>query len=195
LKITTSRKAAAMDAFKKLAGLKTLLIDDNEIIRDTLTMVFAYKKCAIKAVATAEEGLATLRRERFDIIICDFGLPGINGAEFFRRVMASYPNTVKVLISGFAREDEVVEALEMGVGAFIKKPFSLIVLLEQLTPLVDKYQAANRNHRHPQEKKTTLKIKKKLKSQRAKNPALEDKTLLSSPRSGLGRQITYGIME
>ena len=118
-----------MDAFQKLASLKTLLIDDNEIIRDTLTMVFAYKKCFIKAVATAEEGLHTLEGERFDIIICDFSLPGINGAEFFSRIMASYPNTVKVLISGYAGENTITRALETGVDAFIRKPFSLLALL------------------------------------------------------------------
>ncbi|UCD79902.1 MAG: response regulator [Desulfobacterales bacterium] len=149
-----------MDAFKKLTDLKTLLIDDNEIIRDTLTMVFAYKKCFIKAVASAEEGLCALEGERFDIIICDFRLPGINGTEFFRRVMASYPNTVRmILISGYAGENEVAEALEMGVDAFIKKPFSLFALLEQLKPLVEKYRAAKHDHHHPSKKKPQLKSK------------------------------------
>jgi len=151
-----------MDAFQKLAGLKTLLIDDNEIIRDTLAMVFAYKKCFIKAVATAEEGLRSLEGERFDIIICDFSLPGINGAEFFSRVMASYPNTVKVLISGYAGENTITQALEMGVDAFIRKPFSLLALLEQLIPLVEKYRAAKHSHRRPREKKTAFKIQKEL---------------------------------
>jgi DNA-binding NtrC family response regulator len=141
-----------MNAFKILAGLKILLIDDNEIIRDTLAMFFEYKKCAIKAVATAEEGLGTLESERFDVIICDCSLPGLNGVEFFRLVVAYYPNTIKVLISGFARQNEIVEALEMGVDAFIKKPFSLSTMLEQLTPLVEKYQAANRNRRPPMKK-------------------------------------------
>jgi len=151
-----------MDSFQKLAGLKTLLIDDNEIIRDTLTMVFAFKKCFIKSVATAEEGLRALERERFDIIICDFSLPGINGAEFFSRVMASHPNTVKVLISGYAGENTITQALETGVDAFIRKPFSLLALLDQLIPLVDKFRAAKGSHRHSQEKKTPFKIQNEI---------------------------------
>ena len=155
-----------MDLFRKLTGLKTLLIDDNEIVRDTLAMVFAYKKCFIKAVATAEEGLRALEEEGFDIIICDFSLPGINGAEFFRRVMAAYPDTVKVLISGYADENTVAQALEMGVDAFLKKPFSLFALLEQLAPLAEKYQAAKGSRHHLHEKKTTFKINKKLKPQK-----------------------------
>ena len=161
-----NRKAVAMDALKKLAGLKTLLIDDNEIIRDTLTMVFAHKNCAIKAVATAEEGLCTLERERFDIIICDFSLPGINGAEFFSRVGATYPNTIKILISGFASQNEVAEALEMGVDAFLNKPFSILALQELLTSLADKYLARNRNRQDPQEKKTTFKARIRAQSAR-----------------------------
>ena len=164
-----------MDAFQKLASLKTLLIDDNEIIRDTLTMVFAYKKCFIKSVATAEEGLHTLEGERFDIIICDFSLPGINGAEFFSRIMASYPNTVKVLISGYAGENTITRALETGVDAFIRKPFSLLALLEQLIPLVEKHRAVKGSRRHSQEKKTPFKIQKELNPREIK----EEQSVLS----------------
>jgi len=141
-----------MEAFQKLAGLKILLIDDNEFIRDTLAMVFANQKCAAQALVTAEEGLRRLERERFDIIICDFSLPGINGAEFFRRVVATYPNTVKILISGFAGESAVAEALETGVDAFLKKPFSALALLELLTSLVGKHRTLDCNRQDPQKK-------------------------------------------
>ena len=151
-----------MDLFKKLTGLKTLLIDDNEIVRDTLTMVFSYKKCFIKAVASAEEGLRALEAEGFDIIICDFSLPGINGVEFFRQIMAAYPDAVKVLISGYAVENTVAQALESGVDAFLKKPFSLFALLEQLAPLTEKYQLAEHSRHHLPKKKTAFKIKNAL---------------------------------
>jgi len=42
-----------MEAYKKLAGLKILLIDDNELVRDPLKMLFVNQKSAVKAVATA----------------------------------------------------------------------------------------------------------------------------------------------
>ena len=77
------------------------------------------------------------------MIICDFSLPGISGTEFFRRIGAACPNTVKILISGFAGEKAVAEALEMGVDAFLKKPFSALALLELLTPQVARHRPIN----------------------------------------------------
>lgn len=149
-----------MDSFKKLAGLKTLLIDDNQIIRDTLPLAWAYKKCFMKAVATAEAGLRTLKREHFDVIICDFSLPGINGVEFYKQAIQSHPDAIRVLISGYGNEETIAEAFEVGVHEFIKKPFSLTEFLDKLAPHVDKYLAGKRERPEPAENKTVFKCNK-----------------------------------
>jgi|GEM_PF-513167 len=148
-----------MDSFRRLAGLKTLLIDDNEIVRDTLTMVFAFNKCFIEAVATAEEGLRALEGGSFDIIICDFRLPGINGVEFFQQVVKSHPDTVRVLISGYGKEETIAEASEVGIHEFMIKPFSLAAFLKQLMPHVDQYLAAKYHHPIATPKKAVFKDK------------------------------------
>jgi len=59
-----------------------LLVDDDELIRDSLTMAFKTKGCFLRAAENAEEGLTALQEERFDIIISDFGLPGITVSNF-----------------------------------------------------------------------------------------------------------------
>ena len=128
-----------MNQFLKLKDLNTLLIDDNIIIRDTLRMIFAQKGCPLKAYETAEEGLRALEKERFDIIISDFQLPGIDGVEFFKQAIPSHPDTVRILISGYADQSTISEAFEIGVHAFIKKPFSLTTFLEQLMPYVEEH--------------------------------------------------------
>ena len=128
-----------MNQFSKLKELKTLLIDDNVIVRDTLQTIFAQKGCSLKAYETAEEGLQALEKERFDVIISDLKLPGIDGVEFFKRALCSHPDTVRILISGYGDQSTVSEAFEIGVHAFIKKPFSLMIFLEQLMPYVEKY--------------------------------------------------------
>ncbi len=127
-----------MTQFLKLKSLKTLLIDDNAVIRDTMKMIFSKKGCILKAFETAEEGLQALERERFDIIISDLQLPGIDGVEFFKRAMISHPDTIKILISGYGNENRVSEAFKIGVHAFIRKPFPLTTFLEQLMPYVEK---------------------------------------------------------
>ena len=131
-----------MDPFKKLEGLKTLLIEDNQIVRDTFTMVFAHKNCALKAVMNAEDGLRALEKERFDIIISDFRLPGINGVEFLKKAVDIQPHTVRVLITGYGNEEMINEVYRSGAHEFMQKPFSLNALLERLLPHIDKYNAA-----------------------------------------------------
>ena len=130
-----------MNQFLKLQNLKTLLIDDNVVVRDTLRTIFAQKGCPLKAYETAEEGLQALENERFDIIISDLQLPGIDGVEFFKRAMRSHPDTVRILISGYGDQSTISEAFEIGVHAFIKKPFSLTIFLEQVMPYVEKHHA------------------------------------------------------
>jgi DNA-binding NtrC family response regulator len=139
-----------MQQFLKLKNLKTLLIDDNVIIRDTMQMLFAQKRCLLKTCETAEDGLQALEAEHFDIIICDYQLPGIDGVKFFKRAVVSHPDTIKILISGFVNEGAISEAFDIGVHAFIRKPFSLMAFFEQLIPLVEKHQ-----NRDPQNRDTS----------------------------------------
>ena len=148
-----------MDSFKKMAGMKTLLIDDSDVVRDTLTMVYAFKNCFIRAVSNAEDGFDALEQEHFDIIICDFKLPGINGVQFFERVIELYPDSVRVLISGYGNDEIISRATETGIHAFIEKPFSLIAFLERLGPLIDKYCCGELNPNSCGEKKTSFRIK------------------------------------
>ncbi len=128
-----------MNQFLKLKNLKTLLIDDNIFIRDTMQMCFNQKNCLLKTCETAEEGLEALEKDHFEILICDYQLPGINGVEFFKRAVASHPDTIKILISGYVNESAISEAFDIGVHAFIRKPFSLVDFFEKLIPYVEKW--------------------------------------------------------
>jgi DNA-binding NtrC family response regulator len=127
-----------MDLYQNVKTLKTLLIDDNKAIRTVIQMAFGKKGCLLKAVESAEEGLRVLENEKFDVIISDLRLPGINGVEFFKQAIVSHPNTVRVLISAYGSEMVVREAFEIGVHAFLEKPFTLTELLEQVTVQIEK---------------------------------------------------------
>ena len=134
-----------MKQFLKLKNLKTLLVDDNAVVRDTMKMIFTQKECFLKACETAEEALQALEEEHFDILISDLQLPGIDGVEFFKQAEALQPDTIKILISGYGNERTISEAFEIGVHAFIRKPFSLTAFLDQLMPHVE--QRCNRSSR------------------------------------------------
>jgi len=121
-----------MDAFAKLANLKILLVDDDPFIRDAMTLAFKQKKFSLCTAETAEEGLEAMHEETFDIIICDFKLPGISGLMFLKQAVVSQPGSIKLLISAFSSDEMVSEAYRIGVHDFLQKPFTVETLLATL---------------------------------------------------------------
>ena len=110
-----------MDPFSKIKKMKTLLIDDDELIRDSFRLAFSQKGCFLMAVETAEEGLCVLQNNKFDIIISDFTLPGMNGIDFFKQVAINQTDTANVLISGNISPEKLLEKNEAKVHDFVQK--------------------------------------------------------------------------
>src|SRR4030042_6746798 len=104
-----------MDLFSKLKGMKILLIDDDEWIRDSLNIFFESEGCHIIAFETAEEALEELKGRNCDIIIADYRLPGMDGLEFFKRIEKSHSHTIKIIITAYRSEKVIAEANRRGI--------------------------------------------------------------------------------
>jgi len=132
-----------MNSFNELKKLKTLLVDDDELIRDSLKIAFRAKGCAMRVAESAEEGLQAIREEKFDIIISDYRLPGMNGLDFIKQAAFMQPLAARFLITAYRDDHIISEALRIGVNEFIEKPFSVKVLVNLLA-LALKHQEKNR---------------------------------------------------
>jgi len=131
-----------MDLFKELRKMKILLIDDDEWIRDSLTLFFESEQCHLNAVETAEEGLQSLRAQRYDIVITDYWLPGMNGLEFFKRIFETNRNAIKILITAHGSPEISEEAKKLHVHALIAKPFSSNTVVNVLSQLLETCETA-----------------------------------------------------
>ena len=130
-----------MNYFNKLKEIRMLLVDDDEFIRDSLSIAFSNKGCCIHAAETAEEGLKAIQAERYDIIISDLRLPGQGGLEFLKAVRKTHPDTLCVLITAYRDMHVASEASSMGIDDFIEKPFSVGVLVQSLARLIQARRA------------------------------------------------------
>jgi DNA-binding NtrC family response regulator len=134
-----------MDPFSKIKNMKTLLIDDDELIRDSMSMVFLNKGCFLMAVGSAEEGLCAVQENEFDIIISDFSLPGMNGIDFFRQAAINETDTANVLITGNIKLEKLSKKNEANVHDFVKKPFSVTALAHTLAALAENRKQNRQN--------------------------------------------------
>jgi len=126
-----------MKSFSKLKDLKTVLVEDDAMIRNALSMAFKNKDCCLRVCKNAQQGLQALKEERFDIIICDYRLPDMNGLEFFKLVGNLPPHILKILISAYGDKELSFELSRIGVHAFIPKPFSIKQMIHILVHLVE----------------------------------------------------------
>ena len=129
-----------MDIFNVLKKMKILLIDDDEWIRDSMTLFFESEDCRIMVLETAEEGLKEIKAHSYDIILIDYKLPGINGLEFLEQIRAFYPKAVRILLSAYGDSEIIERAKNMGIQDFIEKPFTWEAIEKSLSRAINTYR-------------------------------------------------------
>ncbi len=101
-----------------------LVVDDDNNIRDTLCEFFA-ESHECHSADRAEQALAFLEFENYDLILTDLSMPGIDGQQLLKRVKQTHPDTPVIVISGTCSEEEGQSSLALGAFAYLTKPFKL----------------------------------------------------------------------
>ena len=111
-----------------------LVIDDEERVRQGCRKVLARDGYEVTIAASGEVGLKLIERQHFDIILLDLMMPSLSGFDVLAHVKTLHPDTVIIVISGYATVENSIEAMKRGAFDFIPKPFSP----EQLRVLIKK---------------------------------------------------------
>ena len=117
--------------------MKILLIDDDEWIRDSLTIFLDSEGCHLTSFETAEEALQAVEKDNYNVVISDYKLPGMNGLEFFRFIERSHPHAIKIVITAYGNEDVASQARRIGINDFIEKPFTTQTIEKSLCRLIE----------------------------------------------------------
>jgi DNA-binding response OmpR family regulator len=118
-----------------------LLIDDEELLRRSLTFNLEQAGYRISAVASAEDGLEVARRDPPELILLDIGLPGMDGLDALRAFHKRI-NAPVIFLTARRRELDQVLGLEMGADDYITKPFDVSVLLARIKAVLRRAQTA-----------------------------------------------------
>jgi two-component system, NtrC family, response regulator HydG len=99
------------------------VIDDDETAREYLTVLLQDSGHTVTTYSDAREALARYRRGDADLVVTDVRMPGLDGLEFTRSLLARDPGAVIVVVTAYPSIPDAVEAIKAGATDYICKPF------------------------------------------------------------------------
>ena len=118
-------------------GESVFVVDDDATQREVIGRLLRQLNYRVGVAARADEALTALRAEKVDLLILDMVMPGIDGAELYKRALVLRPGTPAILVSGFAESRRVRLARELGAVDFLQKPLTLGKLARAVREALD----------------------------------------------------------
>ncbi len=131
-----------------MTGLPTLLVVDDETrsqeaLRRTLEEDFA-----VFTAGSAEAAAEIMGREFIQIVLCDQRMPGVSGVEFLKRVRAEWPDTVRIILSGYSDAEDIIAGInDAGIWQYLMKPWQPAQLLLTLKRAAELHRLQRDHHR------------------------------------------------
>jgi DNA-binding NtrC family response regulator len=114
--------------FRELNAKRVLLVEGEPWIRDSLSYFLRIEGCTPHVAASATEAMAALSAGRFDLIICEYWLPDMDGLSFLKLFGDRHPGAVKILTSSYMPDHAMGEAKYAGIHDVLRPPFTVDML-------------------------------------------------------------------
>jgi two-component system response regulator AtoC len=130
---------------------RILIVDDDAASLSSLGEAMTREGYEVSLAASGEEALRLNEQTEFDVVITDLRMQGTDGLQVVRMVKRSHPETVLIVMTGFASMDTVVDAISAGAYDYISKPFRLDQMRLKVRQSMDQAKLLREN-RHLREK-------------------------------------------
>ena len=117
---------------------KILIVDDEEDVRLFLADFISERDFSVETAADAEEALAKFEKVKYDIVLLDIMMPGMDGIACLEKIKKVSPASVVIMITALKDESRMAAAKKLGAAQYIVKPFSLTYLETELLKLLEK---------------------------------------------------------
>jgi two-component system, NtrC family, response regulator PilR len=174
-----------------------LVIDDDETVRDVIKMFLQAKGFEVTTTPDGQTGLDRFREEKFDAVLSDLVMPGVNGIEVLKGIVEQNTNTPVIMITAYGSVQTAVEAMKMGAFDYVTKPF----VLDELHIILERAIGVSRLHRENLMLKMQLKKKYNFKGLIGDSPRMQkvyemiekiadtDSTVMITGESGTGKEL------
>ncbi len=130
---------------------RLLIVEDEAAIRTGLCDVFVYHGFEVESAADGNDGLAMARAGRFDLILLDVMMPGMDGFSVCNAIREDDPAQPIILLTAKSADEDIIQGLTLGADDYVTKPFSV-------AELVLRVQAVLRRSHPPSESAPRLTI-------------------------------------
>lgn len=115
---------------------RILIVDDEDYVRDLIRNALEPCGFEIATAASGEEALEELQRAEFDLVLSDVVMPGMEGLELLKQIRKRHPGVKVVILTGYAREQNISDFLLNGAEEYLLKPFQVHELLATVGKLL-----------------------------------------------------------
>ena len=130
---------------------RLLVVEDEEAIASALVFNLERKGYAVELAGDGAQALERAHRKRFDLIVLDVRLPGLNGFEVCQRLRQAGDFTPILILTARAQPDDVTYGLKVGADDYVTKPFDLAELLARVEGLLRRQAWSRRAGEKPPE--------------------------------------------
>ena len=127
---------------------KTLVVDDEELIRDLMVHTLNNYGYEVETAGNADDAIERMDRSSLELALIDIQMPGKSGIELLGEIVDKYPDTAVVMVSGINEIDTALTTMKMGAYDYITKPFTPRVVAQRIELALEKRRLIieNRNY-------------------------------------------------
>ncbi|QUG40749.1 response regulator transcription factor [Psychrobacillus sp. INOP01] len=111
---------------------KVLIVEDEKNIARVLQLELEFEGYAVDIAYTGIDGLIKYREQKWDLVLLDLMLPGLNGLDVLRRIRTTEDETPVILLTAKNNTEDKVTGLDLGANDYVTKPFEIEELLARV---------------------------------------------------------------
>jgi FixJ family two-component response regulator len=139
-----------------LNDLLILVVDDEESIREGSKRIISKMGCAVETADRGDTAIEMMAAKRYDIVLLDMKMPGTDGIDVLKHIMAKDESILVIVITGYATVEIAIEAMKTGAYDFIPKPFEPDQLRIVVNRAMEKVRLRHETMRLERERRQTL---------------------------------------
>ncbi len=103
---------------------RILIVDDEDIVLKSCLRILQKLDYEVETVYSGQTALDYLEKKKYDIVVTDLMMPGMDGMQLLEEIKKRYPDVIVIIFTGFATVETARQALKAGAFDYIPKPFT-----------------------------------------------------------------------